>query len=444
MLAVMEPVGFPPSAPALAAAAHILQAPLPEVLTRLSAALARPVPHRAIAELATQCSESPFRAAGEEALAGRINGTELGHLLGSVVAGVPWQGTARIAGADLPVLAVASDYTSKGALLVLVLQDERPLDAEHTGTVQALWDLITSHLDRLSTQSVPGALAQSRAAAGARTRAVAELGEAHAAALAGLLGVLRSRRLGDEEARAMAVDLAVTALVELRSETERERTLSEEPAGQAFGRLADSLRPLLRYSPVELELGPPGDDSLVPPVVAHAMRASVRAVVLAVLRQDGLGRLRVGWQLHGGELRATVRDDGPGLVRDDLAMCAIAERVEILGGRFEVDAVPDWGMTVAVTLPLFPPEVSRPGWTAGKATAPGTGGQEAADPLAGLGPRELQVLQHLALGHRNRTIAQQLHIGESTVKFHVANILTKLGVASRGEAAAFFHAAAVA
>jgi DNA-binding NarL/FixJ family response regulator len=48
----------------------------------------------------------------------------------------------------------------------------------------------------------------------------------------------------------------------------------------------------------------------------------------------------------------------------------------------------------------------------------------------------------LALGHRNRTIVQEPHISESTVKFHVANILAKLSVGSRGEAAAFFHSAA--
>jgi DNA-binding NarL/FixJ family response regulator len=48
--------------------------------------------------------------------------------------------------------------------------------------------------------------------------------------------------------------------------------------------------------------------------------------------------------------------------------------------------------------------------------------------------RELEVLQLLAEGLPNKTIAQRLHISEHTVKFHVSAIMTKLGAASRTEA----------
>ncbi|MBI4336916.1 MAG: response regulator transcription factor [Chloroflexi bacterium] len=51
-----------------------------------------------------------------------------------------------------------------------------------------------------------------------------------------------------------------------------------------------------------------------------------------------------------------------------------------------------------------------------------------------LSARELEVLQLLAEGLPNKTIAQRLSISEHTVKFHVNSILGKLGAQSRTEA----------
>ncbi len=53
----------------------------------------------------------------------------------------------------------------------------------------------------------------------------------------------------------------------------------------------------------------------------------------------------------------------------------------------------------------------------------------------GLTPRELEVLGRVAAGRTNRQIAEELYISESTAGVHVSNILGKLGVASRTEAA---------
>ena len=51
-----------------------------------------------------------------------------------------------------------------------------------------------------------------------------------------------------------------------------------------------------------------------------------------------------------------------------------------------------------------------------------------------LTPREVQVLELLAEGLANKAIADRLGISDQTVKFHVAAILGKLGVANRTEA----------
>jgi len=48
--------------------------------------------------------------------------------------------------------------------------------------------------------------------------------------------------------------------------------------------------------------------------------------------------------------------------------------------------------------------------------------------------REREVLQLLARGLSNRDIGVKLHISETTAKFHVGNILRKLGVSRRAEA----------
>ena len=51
-----------------------------------------------------------------------------------------------------------------------------------------------------------------------------------------------------------------------------------------------------------------------------------------------------------------------------------------------------------------------------------------------LTPRELDVLELVAEGLSNKAIAGRLGISDQTVKFHVASICAKLGVANRTEA----------
>ena len=55
----------------------------------------------------------------------------------------------------------------------------------------------------------------------------------------------------------------------------------------------------------------------------------------------------------------------------------------------------------------------------------------------GLRPCETEVLRLLAKGRSNKEIAHDLTLGEKTVKTHVSNVLSKLGVPSRTQAALY-------
>ncbi|MEU3077535.1 helix-turn-helix transcriptional regulator [Streptomyces laurentii] len=74
----------------------------------------------------------------------------------------------------------------------------------------------------------------------------------------------------------------------------------------------------------------------------------------------------------------------------------------------------------------------------GEATAPAAPAPEQDDAF-GLTPREQDVLRLVTEGRTNRQIAETLFISPKTASVHVSNILAKLGVSGRGEAAALAH-----
>lgn len=56
-------------------------------------------------------------------------------------------------------------------------------------------------------------------------------------------------------------------------------------------------------------------------------------------------------------------------------------------------------------------------------------------------PRQLEIIKLLVQGKKNQEIADQLFIQLGSVKFHVTNIIKKLGVTSRAEVMAKYFKA---
>ena len=64
---------------------------------------------------------------------------------------------------------------------------------------------------------------------------------------------------------------------------------------------------------------------------------------------------------------------------------------------------------------------------------------EVAEPVEPLTEREEEVLARLAQGRTNAELGEELHVSLSTVKAHVANLMTKLGARNRVELAMWAH-----
>lgn len=266
-----------------------------------------------------------------------------------------------------------------------------------------------------------GEIHASRSAASEHARTVAEQADRHALTLESILAALRSPRLSDAAARAEAVEIASAALIELRTATDRQRSTLLEPVTGAFSRLRADLRPLVRFGDLDVQfVEPPTTGRALPGDVAHSARAIVRTAVLALVDDGAARRVRIQWDCDGRNLLMQLRDDGAGSldVHDD-AVRPIAERVVALEGTLSVASTPGWGSTVDISLPLDP--------------SPRTV-ESATD--SDLTDREREVLRLVTTGVGNREIAEGLGISLNTVKYHVANLLRKLGARTRAELAA--------
>jgi len=154
------------------------------------------------------------------------------------------------------------------------------------------------------------------------------------------------------------------------------------------------------------------------PRVAGAQALAALALERLGRRDEALARLQEALSLAAPQqYRRALLDQGPALGRlltllQPACQETAAFRVDLLH-RFE--AVPSPRIDVAPTTP---------------ATARSKSGL-----VEPLGDRELEVLPLLAAGLSNAEIARALYIGPGTAKWHVHNILGKLGIERRAQVA---------
>ncbi|MBC7591737.1 MAG: hypothetical protein H7226_11945 [Salinibacterium sp.] len=398
----------------LASLTQVLAAPLPDIAAHLSSLLSGYIPHSTLAILAEEDVGHPVKQHAVTPGSIQLGFTELDVVRSTLARGT--MGSQVIQAGSRPRRAFTA-VAESGALLVLL--DPGPIVSEQL--VMHLWQIVALRIRQHASEASPTYLMESRAASSVRAEAVAELADHHSAVLDSLVAVLRSGSLDDRAARQAATNLAANALVQLRTASDRVRTFNEEPVSTAFERLRDDLRPLVKYRDIDVQfIEPPVDGRALPSEVAHGARAVVRGAIQALVDQPEIGRVRVEWGCDGKNLLINVRDDGPGeLSIDSSQLQPLAQRVQALNGKLSLDATRGWGSEMSVVLPLDPPPVrgdDNPAWN--------------------LRPRELEVLEQLASGQRNRAIALSMGISENTVKFHVSKVFRKLGVTSRAEAVA--------
>jgi DNA-binding CsgD family transcriptional regulator len=141
-------------------------------------------------------------------------------------------------------------------------------------------------------------------------------------------------------------------------------------------------------------------------VAVEGLRATGRPYALAY------ARWRFAEALLGEGDRAAATDELRTAYQATLTLGAapMQAAIEGLAARARIPLVPDAAAVPVAAEPAVP------------------------DPF-GLTPREREVLALVSTGRTNRQIADELFISESTAGVHVSNILGKLGVATRTEAA---------
>ncbi len=187
----------------------------------------------------------------------------------------------------------------------------------------------------------------------------------------------------------------IKALLDLVPDLE---VVAEAADGESALRMVAETRPDI----VLLDLRMPGLDGLG---VLHALSAENRqppTIVLTTFDDDAL-------------MLEAIRQGARGFLLKDVSLERLTEAIR----------------TVAAGGTLMQPAITERLLRAALSTSTGFPSLATPDPLT---DREIEVLRLMTGGFSNREIADSLHMAEGTVKNHISNILSKLGVRDRTRA----------
>ena len=194
------------------------------------------------------------------------------------------------------------------------------------------------------------------------------------------------------------------------------------------------LRTILDAEP-DIEIVGDAADGVEAVALAHRRGADLVLMDIRMPRMDGLAATRLLTHPATGTpidvLVVTTFD------HDEVVFAALrAGAAGFLLKSAEPEALVDAVRTVARGQGLISPEVTRRLITEFAGSAP----QPQMDPrVDALTPREREVLLLMARGLSNADVGRELVLEPSTVKKHVANVLSKLDIRSRAQAVVFAY-----
>jgi DNA-binding NarL/FixJ family response regulator len=196
--------------------------------------------------------------------------------------------------------------------------------------------------------------------------------------------------------------------------------IADEPDMTVVGEASTGEEAFLRIRQLQ-----PGDVDLVLMDIDLPGQSGISAARTILAEQPDLTVIMLTVSTKDEDLFDAIRAGAVGFLSKNLSAPAL------------VRSIRDFHQGMALPIPagaaaqLSTVLMERPGGGQRRGLAPRTPDIERASELTA---REQEVLSFLALGKRDREIAEQLFIEEGTVKKHVHNILRKLGVRNRTEA----------